>query len=63
MSAVHSKNRSELSLDQVFASMLVAFNGKSYKDFYEEMNRDRDSTELGKKWWGYVDRKGDRFKV
>ena len=32
-----------------------------YKDFYEEMNR--DSTELGKKWWGYVDRKGDRFKV
>ena len=44
MSAVHSKNRSELGLDQVFASMLVAFNGKSYKDFYEEMNR--DSTEL-----------------
>ena len=40
--------------------MLVAFNGKSYKNFYEEMNR--DSTELGKKWWGYVDRKGDRFK-
>ena len=60
MSAVHSKNRSELGLDQVFASMLVAFNGKSYKNFYEEMNR--DSTELGKKWWGYVDRKGDRFK-
>jgi hypothetical protein len=60
MSAVHSKTRSELSLDQVFASMLVVFNGKSYKD-YEEMNR--DSTELGKKWWGYVDRKGDRFKV
>jgi hypothetical protein len=38
--------------------MLVVLNGKSYKEFYEEINR--DSTELGKKWWGYVERKDNR---
>ncbi len=42
--------------------MLVALNGKSYKDFNEEIVN-RDSTELGKTLVGYVDRKGDIFLI
>ena len=59
MAAVHGKSRSELGLPHVLASMLVAFNGASYKDFCEQINK--DSISQGKKWWGYVDRRGERF--
>ena len=41
MSAVHAKSRSELGLPQVLVSVLVAFNGKSYKDFYDQIEQER----------------------
>ena len=37
----------------------MAFNGKSYREFYEQI--EKESYEQGRKWWGYVDTKGDRF--
>jgi hypothetical protein len=40
--------------------MLVAFNGKSYKDFYEETNR--DNTEWVKNGGVTLTGKGDRLK-
>ena len=39
MAAVHSKSRSELGLPQVLASMLAAFNGPSYEDFFNAIER------------------------
>ena len=59
MSAVHGKSRSEVGLPHVLTGMLVAFNGKSYADFFEQL--EKESYEQGKKWWGYVDRNGERF--
>ena len=61
MSAVHGKSRSELGLPQVLASMLAAFNGKSYEDFFQQINR--ESYKEGRKWWGYIDRRGERFNT
>ena len=59
MNAVHGKSRSEVGLPHVLTGMLVAFNGKSYADFFEQL--EKESYEQGKKWWGYVDRNGERF--
>jgi hypothetical protein len=59
MAAVHGKSRSELAPPHVLASMLVVFNGASYKGFCEQTNK--GSISQGKKWWGYVDRRGERF--
>ena len=40
MGAVHATFRSELGLPQVLVSMLVAFNGKSYKEFYDQIEQE-----------------------
>ena len=52
MGAAHSKNRSELSHEQVLAHMLIGFNGPSLPEFKLSLNI--DSTAHGKNWWGYV---------
>ena len=59
MAGVHGKSRSELGLPHVLASMLVAFNGLPYEEFYEKINR--DSIEQGRNWWGFISRRGERF--
>ena len=61
MSAVHDKSRSDLGLKHVLASMLVAFNGLPYDKFFEKNNR--DSKNKGRNWWGYIDRRGERFNL
>jgi len=59
MAAVHNKSRSELGLEQVLAPLLAQFNGKAYGAFFEEI--DRDSKREGKKWWGYVEKRGENL--
>ena len=59
MAGVHGKSRSELGLPHVLASMLVAFNGLPYEEFFEKINR--DSIEQGRNWWGFISRRGERF--
>jgi hypothetical protein len=39
--------------------MLVECNGLSYEGFCAKLNR--DSVKQGREWWGYVDRRGERF--
>jgi hypothetical protein len=52
MGAAHSKNRSELSHEQVLAHMLIGFNGPSLTEFKSSINL--DSKAHGTNWWGYV---------
>jgi hypothetical protein len=53
MGATHSKQRSELSHEQVLASMVIGFNGPLVLDFSSSI--DRESREkFGPEWWGYV---------
>ena len=46
-------------VEHVLASILVAFNGLPYDKFFEKINR--DSITEGRSWWGYIDRRGERF--
>ena len=48
-------------VEHVLASMLVAFNGLPYDKFFGKINRDSDSITEGRSWWGYIDRRGERF--
>ena len=52
MGAAHSKNRSELSNEQVLAHMLIGFNGPSLTEFKLSLNL--ISKAHGTNWWGYV---------
>ena len=52
MGAAHSKNRSELSHEQVLAHILIGFNGPSLTEFKLSLNL--DSKAHGTNWWGYV---------
>ena len=53
MSSVHTKSRSQLSVKQCRANMIISFNGASYQDFSNRLNA--ESLEKGKTWWGFVD--------
>ena len=53
MSNVHTKSRSQLSVKQCRANMIISFNGASYQDFANRLNA--ESLEKGKTWWGFVD--------
>ena len=59
MAAVHNKSRSELGLGHVLASLLAQFNGKSYAEFFKEV--DRGSKEQGREWWGHVEKRGQNL--
>ena len=52
MSNVHTKSRSQLSVAQCRANMVISFNGQNYQDFANRLNR--ESLEKGKDWWGFV---------
>lgn len=52
MGSTHGKGRSEMGNQQVFANMMIAFNGPTVTDF--AANAQRESDELGDRWWGYV---------
>ena len=53
MGAVHTKERSELSHQQVMAHVVIGFNGPSVREFAESI--DRESKEkVGPEWWGFV---------
>ncbi len=52
-SAMGATQRSELSHEQVLASMVIGFNGPPVFDFSSSI--DRESREkFGPEWWGYV---------
>jgi len=51
MGAAKSKGRSELSVKQVMAYMVIGFNGPSLKDFADMV--DTESKTFQKQWWGY----------
>jgi hypothetical protein len=50
--ATHTKSRSELSHDQVFANMMIGFNGPGTEIFGAAL--ERDSKALGRNWWGFI---------
>ena len=51
MGAAKTKGRSELSVKQVMAYMVIGFNGPSLKDFSDMV--DIESKTFQKQWWGY----------
>ncbi len=52
MASTHGKARSEMSHKQVFAHMMIAFNGPTVPNF--AANAHLESQELGHRWWGYI---------
>ena len=52
MGMAHSKQRSELSVEQCLAYMIIEFNGPSLEAFKNMI--DVESKAFKKKWWGYV---------
>lgn len=52
LNATCTKGRSSMSVKQALAAMIISFNGDSYKNFKESL--DRDSMANGSEWWGFV---------
>jgi hypothetical protein len=48
MSNAHTKSRSQLSVAQCRANMVISFNGQNYQDFANRLNR--ESLKKGKDW-------------
>ena len=57
MSNVHTKSRSQLSVSQCRANMMISFNGQSYAEFAARLNA--EGLDKGQNWWGFVNNLND----
>ena len=52
MNSTATKGRSSLSIEEIFNTMIISFNGPSYAEFKKIL--DNESKLEGRKWWGFT---------
>jgi len=52
LNATNTKGRYSLGVKQALCTMIISFNGPSYKAF--KIALDEQSLDEGKNWWGFV---------